>query len=798
MDLMANGRRWTTRRRARLALACAGLLAGGCLTWPAVRERTAGPVSCPLARGHYLVVSTASTAGQPAWRAVADRLRARHDADLALLPDGLPESLLPTLRRVRPRYVCFVLRPEEAGRDTVVRLHRVMRQVDDDPYEDAIWSILTGFEAADALRVAEHEAPLRIASGYSSMGPGLAEGLGCGFASSETDAQAFWRVDRQHGVQPVRVAPDPTAALVDAFARQPPQVMHTSGHATEHDWQIGYTVRAGELRHQDGRLYACGVDGVRRELVSPEPKVYLPMGNCLIGHVSGRDCMATAWMHSGGVLQMYGYTVVTFCGYMGWGVNACFGDGRLTLPQAVHANRQALLHTLQSRFPEQAGLGLESYDPAHINDQAARLGIDNSDLLGLLWDRDTVACYGDPAWDARMPFAPAWDAAMECRSCGGGTNAYTVTLTARAAGNWPDRPLWLPLAERVRSPRLVETVGVSAAVVADDFVLVPVKGARATGDTVRIRFEAVPEPSPATRARLGAIDLSTLPVDAQGVSAGLPEALQESLSRALLLSGEHRPVLLKALRDVSASARPALAFLIAHLPEPDLQTLDAGILRTQAEGAWNAWQAAPWRGDVSEPLFLETILPLANVDERREAWLPVLREAALPLVRACRTPGEAAIALNAGLFERVGVRYHATLRPKPSQSPAESMAAGYASCTGLSILLADACRSVGIPARLAGVPQWTGVPGNHTWVEIWDAGTWHPVGAAEPGPLGQVWFKDQAARADATHPLTRIYVCRFGRGATIFPLAWNPGYRFVEADDVTPTYRQGSAPAGSP
>merc|ERR1712072_1226485 len=46
---------------------------------------------------------------------------------------------------------------------------------------------------------------------------------------------------------------------------------------------------------------------------------------------------------------------------------------------------------------------------------------------------------------------------------------------------------------------------------------------------------------------------------------------------------------------------------------------------------------------------------------------------------------------------------------------------GYASCTGLSILLVDALRSVGVPARIAGTPAWHGnvSDGNHNWVEVW-------------------------------------------------------------------------------
>ena len=39
------------------------------------------------------------------------------------------------------------------------------------------------------------------------------------------------------------------------------------------------------------------------------------------------------------------------------------------------------------------------------------------------------------------------------------------------------------------------------------------------------------------------------------------------------------------------------------------------------------------------------------------------------------------------------------------------METGVATCTGLSILLVDACRSVGVPARIAGTPLWS----NNSW-----------------------------------------------------------------------------------
>lgn len=167
-------------------------------------------------------------------------------------------------------------------------------------------------------------------------------------------------------------------------------------------------------------------------------------------------------------------------------------------------------------------------------------------------------------------------------------------------------------------------------------------------------------------------------------------------------------------------------------------------------------------------------------------------ERCLPIVSECQTPGEAAQKLNRELFPLVNVRY-ATSREKANQSPGESMRQGVASCTGLSILLADACRSVGVPARLAGTPSWTKKRGNHTWVEIWDDGQWHFTGAAEPADQGlnHGWFTHDAAQADASRPINRIYATSFARTGLYFPMVWSRDNRDVPAVDVTGRYTEG-------
>ncbi len=112
-----------------------------------------------------------------------------------------------------------------------------------------------------------------------------------------------------------------------------------------------------------------------------------------------------------------------------------------------------------------------------------------------------------------------------------------------------------------------------------------------------------------------------------------------------------------------------------------------------------------------------------------------------------------------------------------------------ASCTGLSILLVDACRSVGIPARLAGTPMWSNKSGNHTWVEVWDNG-WHFIGASEPDAQGldHAWFEHNASEAVENIASNAIYAVSFKKTGLAFPLDWASEINWVSAVNVTARY----------
>ena len=267
----------------------------------------------------------------------------------------------------------------------------------------------------------------------------------------------------------------------------------------------------------------------------------------------------------------------------------------------------------------------------------------------------------------------------------------------------------------------------------------------------------------------------------------LPEKSRDAVARQLSAAGDNRPELLAAVRGAKPEHRPGLAFLLANMPKRDLTSLSKGYLLENVEYAYRGRVEVPWGRAIPDEIFLNDVLPYASVNERRDNWRRDFYQRFIGLARECKTPGEAAVRLNQQVFKQLKVQYHATKRPKPDQSPYESTKAGYASCTGLSILLVDACRAVCVPARLAGTPLWTNRTGNHSWVEVWD-GHWHYTGAAEPAPLDTAWFTGIAAKADPTRPEHRIYAVSWERTGAPFPLVWDLKIRYVPAVDVTRFY----------
>jgi len=272
----------------------------------------------------------------------------------------------------------------------------------------------------------------------------------------------------------------------------------------------------------------------------------------------------------------------------------------------------------------------------------------------------------------------------------------------------------------------------------------------------------------------------------QQILERLPQNLHTKITTALEMNAENKKELLSAITDCPDDQIGSLGFLLSNMPERDLRELNKEFLLTNNSLAHKVLDSVQWAENIPHDIFLNYILPYVNLHERRDNWREDFYNRFLPLVKDIPTPGEAAVKLNNEIWDIINVKY-STKRAKADQSPYESMESGLASCTGLSIILIDACRAVGIPARFVGVPLWADHSGNHSWVEIWDNG-WHYIGAGEPGPLDKTWFGERAEHSNDSEWKYSIYAASFKKTNVIFPPLFDTTATYVYADIVTDRY----------
>ena len=251
---------------------------------------------------------------------------------------------------------------------------------------------------------------------------------------------------------------------------------------------------------------------------------------------------------------------------------------------------------------------------------------------------------------------------------------------------------------------------------------------------------------------------------------GVPAEWRADLDAAIA-SSERGEELKAALETMDKSQRKDMAYLIINMPDFDRNGIDLELLKENVEYANIAREQFAWAQQLPEEVYLCDVLPYAVVDEVRDSWRKELYAIFAPEVEGCTTMYDAVCAVNANIPRLTGVDYN-TLREKTNQSPSESMRQGMASCTGLSILLVDAYRAVGIPARFVGTASWHDNRGNHSWTEVWLDGEWRVTEYYFPSQLDHLWFMPDASKAKADDRTYAIYATRFAGGNDWFPMVW--------------------------
>lgn len=240
---------------------------------------------------------------------------------------------------------------------------------------------------------------------------------------------------------------------------------------------------------------------------------------------------------------------------------------------------------------------------------------------------------------------------------------------------------------------------------------------------------------------------------------GVPENYHDLLDQAFEKAGDNAPQLQQALEATPKKEKEGMAFIISYMPQRDLSTLTADFLLENHTYAYKAREEFAWCRELPDSIFLNEVLPYANTSEDRDPWRKEFYERFAPMVRECETMVDAIFTINKPINTEVKVEYDVR-RSRVDASPKQSMEEHMATCTGLSMILTDAFRSVGIPSRLAGTGMWTNMKGNHTWSEVWVDGEWSFT-EYYPDTLNRSWFVADAGKADPENEIHWIYAVSY-------------------------------------
>uniref|UniRef100_UPI003217680B transglutaminase-like domain-containing protein n=1 Tax=uncultured Draconibacterium sp. TaxID=1573823 RepID=UPI003217680B len=240
---------------------------------------------------------------------------------------------------------------------------------------------------------------------------------------------------------------------------------------------------------------------------------------------------------------------------------------------------------------------------------------------------------------------------------------------------------------------------------------------------------------------------------------GIPESYHALLDTAFTKAGENAAELQKALAEAPEAQKEGMAFIISYMPERDLTTLKAGFLLENAEYAYKAREKYAWCAALPDSVFFNEVLPYANISEDRDNWRRNFYERFAKYAENKENMVDAVMAIAHNIKDELNVEYN-TKRSKVDISPLQAMKENMATCTGLSILLTDAYRAIGIPSRLAGTAMWTNFKGNHTWSEVLVDSKWQFI-EYYPDTLNQSWFVADAGKADPDNMLHWVYAASY-------------------------------------
>lgn len=392
---------------------------------------------------NYAVAISSEAYSQPDWKNVADSLVRKHEksgtARLFTWSSSV-NDIKDELSGFKPDYIGYIARPvSECNAAFIVAVSRLSRQLDSDPYGDAVWGIITGYEATDALRAISESLTVKTvlaASANLSYEPPIrrfyqALGMTCD-SYTKTD---YLFPDSEGKVYSENNRPENEQDRIKLVSKWlntesmnleipgkgsitgPVDCIITGGHGNVNLWQCHYPDAGteGYMRSSGGKLFGSPYSGGSIAITAPTPKIYWCASNCLMGNPNSKDNVVYAAFGTGHAVQMFGFVNNASSGdeFMAWGVydRVTKSAGTYTLSQGFFlSNNNALFE---------------------INNPSGQI---NTRLVEQFMD--STVFYGDPAGDVKFydpgDSAKAFksDITFEQDNSGNASFTYTFTMVA--------------------------------------------------------------------------------------------------------------------------------------------------------------------------------------------------------------------------------------------------------------------------------------------------------------------------------------------------------------------------------
>jgi zinc protease len=401
----------------------------------------------------YAVVVKNSTYLDPEWQLVVETLLQRHGGMVFTFETNVWE-IQAELGAYHPSHVGFVTEPLDASQSFVNTAHQFMRALDEDPYADAIWGVITGYNAGDALRVASGPPSMTISNVIFNDCGSLLNYVSRGtyFACHIYN---FMVVKHEDGHMDTLVGPtDCVDTLVAMVNSNDIDLFMTAGHGSHDQWQRHYPESGyeGFFRSSAGQVYGDPYTGPNTNINSTNPKIIFNPYSCLVGKIVNMNSLVPAWFHTGGAYQYAGYLVTIGYCYNGKGVHEYLWNeqDKFSYAEACYLSNQALLFDQINGTP----------------------GVDQGNLS---YERDQFAFYGDPASEARLrPVkVPFYSETFAVSPGPGDCDTVTCRITINRAGhpwNYGGNPAFAFPPFDVADPEVIYTDAHNA-VVTEEFVL---------------------------------------------------------------------------------------------------------------------------------------------------------------------------------------------------------------------------------------------------------------------------------------------------------------------------------------